>query len=137
GSVSSPDQDMSILARAATLDPGDPEHVGSSIAALRESEQRVKAVAGSNAETSRQIALLLEAALKFHSGHGDGDCPVCGTKAGLTQNWAESSRKEVARLQSIAHESSDAHRAAGDALRKAKELLPTPPRLLAQLRELD
>jgi ABC-type Mn2+/Zn2+ transport system ATPase subunit len=137
GPVSSPGQDMSVLTRAAALDPGDPEHVGLAVAALRAGEQKLKAVAGSDAETSRQIALLLEAALAFHAGHVDSDCPVCGTRAGLTQSWAESSRKEVTRLRGIALESSDAHRKADEAVRKARELLPVPPRLLSQLPELD
>ncbi len=137
GSVTPPDQELNYLTRAASLDPGDPEPVRLAVAALREGEQHVKAVAGSDAETSRQTAILLQAALEFHSGHGDSDCPVCGTSAVLTKRWAESSRKEVARLQDIAQRSIAAHRAAGVALRKARELLTAPPRLLTLLPELD
>lgn len=136
GAVPPADQDISILTRALSLDPGDSERVGSAAAALREAYQRLKAVAGSDAETSRQLALLLEAALEFHSGHGDSDCPVCGRKAGLTQTWAEASRKEVVRLRGIAAGSDQAHHAANDAMRKARELLTAPPRLLAQLFEI-
>lgn len=137
GPVSNADQDTNVLTRAASLDPGDPEHVALAIAALRAGEKKVKAVAGSDAEKSRQIALLLEAALAFHAGHGDGDCPVCGTRTGLTESWAESSRKQVTRLRGIALESSDAHLKADEAVRKARELLPAPPRLLWQLPELE
>ncbi len=130
------DEDISILTRALALDPGDSERVGSAVSALQDADKKLKAVAGSDAETSRQLALLLEAALEFHAGHGDGDCPVCGRKAGLTQTWAEASRKEVLRLRGIAVSSDQAHRAAGDALRKARELLTAPPKLLAQLFEI-
>jgi len=136
GALPPVDQDISVLTRALSLDPGDSERVGSVVGALRDADQQLKAVAGSDAETSRQLALLLEAALEFHAGHGDSDCPVCGTKAGLTQTWAESSRKEVDRLRAIASGSDHAYRAASDALRKARELLPPPPKLLAQLFEI-
>lgn len=137
GAVPAADQDIGILTRAVALDSGDAERVGAAVAALRDADEKLKAVAGSDAETSRQLAQLLEAALEFHAGHGDGDCPVCGTKAGLTEPWAESSRKEVSRLRDIAAESDGAHRAAESALRKARALLTAPPRLLAQLGEID
>lgn len=130
------DQDIGILTRAVALDPGDAERVGAAAAALRDAAEKLEAVAGTDAETSRQLAQLLEAALAFHAGHGDGDCPVCGSQAGLTETWAESSRKEVARLRSLAAGSDGAHRAAESALRKARELLTAPPKLLAQLGEM-
>jgi recombinational DNA repair ATPase RecF len=136
GAVPPADQDISILTRALSLDSGDPDRVGSAVAALRDADQKLKAVAGGDAETSRQLAILLEAALVFHAGHGDSNCPVCGKKAGLTQTWAQSSRKEVVRLRGIASGSDQAHRAADEARRKARELLTAPPRLLAQLFEI-
>lgn len=135
-SSSSPDQDISALNRAAALETVDPALVDGAIAALLKSEQRLQAFQGGDAETSRQIAILLQAALDFHSTHGDCNCPVCGKKAGLSESWAESSRKEVARLQRIAAESTEAHRAAEDASRKARALLVAPPRLLSQLPDL-
>jgi len=137
GGPASQDPDISVLARAALLDAGDPRQAGVTVAALREAEQQLKAVAGTDAETSRQVAVLLEAALDFHSGHGDSDCPVCGAKAGLTESWAESSRKEVKRLRSIAAASYEAHRTASEAIRKARELLTVPPRLLAHLPPIE
>jgi hypothetical protein len=136
GAVPPADQDISILTRAVSLDSGDSERVIAAVAALRDADQKLKTVAGSDAETSRQLALLLEAALDFHAGHGDSDCPVCGRKAGLTQTWAESSRKEVERLRGIASGCDHAHRSADAATRKARELLTAPPRLLAQLFEV-
>jgi len=136
GAVPPADQDISILSRAVSLDSGDSERVGAAAAALRDADLKLKAVAGSDGETSRRLAQLLEAALEFHAGHGDSDCPVCGRKAGLTQTWAESSRKEVERLRGIASGSDHAHRAADGATRIARELLTAPPRLLAQLFEI-
>jgi hypothetical protein len=136
GGVAPAAQDISILVRAASLDSGDSERVSAAVGALRDADQRLKAVAGSDAETSRQLALLLEAALSFHAGHGDGECPVCGKKAGLTQTWAASSRKEVERLRGIASGGDHAHSAGAAATRTARELLTAPPRLLTQLFEV-
>jgi hypothetical protein len=76
---------------------------------------------------------LLEQALAFHSDHGGSDCPVCGTQTALTATWAESTRKEIARLRAIAAGSDHAHRAATEAMQKARALLTPPPRLLDQL----
>jgi DNA repair exonuclease SbcCD ATPase subunit len=133
GAIQPADQDISVLTRALSLDSGDSERVGATVAALREADQKLKAVAGGDAEASRQLALLLEAALDFHAGHGDRDCPVCGKKDGLTATWAEATRKEIERLRSIASGSDHAHVAAEAAVRRARELLGAPPRLLVQL----
>lgn len=136
GAVPPADQDISILTRTASLDTGDSERVGSAVAALRDADLQLKAAAGSDGETSRQLAILLEAALEFHAGHGDRDCPVCGKKAGLSSTWAELTRKEIKRLRGIASTSEQAHRAAEVAVQKARELLTSPPRVLTQLSEL-
>jgi hypothetical protein len=64
--VSSADQDMSILTRAATLDAGDPEQVGLCIAALREAEQKVKAISE---------------AMRKHRGRS----PCCSGSAGISR----------------------------------------------------
>ena len=136
GAVPAADQDLSLLTRAGSLDAGDSERVGSAVAALRDADQQLKAAAGSDGETSRQLAILLEAALEFHAGHGDRDCPVCGKKAGLSSTWAESTRKEIKRLRGIASSSEQAHRAAEVAVQKARELLTSPPKVLTQLSEL-
>jgi ABC-type Mn2+/Zn2+ transport system ATPase subunit len=136
GAMPAADQDISILTRALSLDSGDAERVSAAAAALRDADQKLKAAAGGDAETSRQLALLLEAALVFHAGHGDIDCPVCGKKAGLTPAWAQSSQKEIVRLRGIASGSDQAHGAADEARRRARELLTAPPRLLTQLFEI-
>ena len=133
GYVPAADKDISILMRAISLDAGDSERVVAAAAALRDAGRELQAVAGSDAETSRQLAHLLEVALAFHGRHGDGDCPVCGTTGGLTQSWAESTRLEIERLRRIASGSDHAHRAAEAARRKACELLTGPPGLLKQL----
>ena len=134
--VPPPSQDISILSRAASLDPIDPARVASVVATLRDAEQQLKAIAGSDAETSRQVALLLSAALEFHVDHSDADCPVCGRQDALSQNWADASRAEVDRLRGLAARSDQAHRASAAAVQSARELLAAPPQLLAQLFEI-
>ncbi|MEO8681289.1 MAG: hypothetical protein ABI665_19725, partial [Vicinamibacterales bacterium] len=129
-------QDITVLTRAVALDAGDPSSIAAAVSALRAADQKLKAVAGSDADGARQTAALLEAALAFHAGHGDSDCPVCGGKPGLTSKWAKQSRAEVDRLKIAAAGSDDAHRGAEAARRKATELLAAPPKLLAQLFEI-
>jgi hypothetical protein len=51
----------------------------------------------------------------------------------LSASWAESSRKEIARLRDMASGSDHAHSAVKQALARARELLSAPPPLLAQL----
>ncbi len=126
-------QDVSVLTRAVALDAGDPRTIADTVAALRSADQKVRAVAGSDADEARQIASLLDAALTVHAAHGDRDCPVCGSKPGLTSKWAASSRKEIDRLRRTAAGSDAAHKEAEVARRKAIELLAAPPKLLAQL----
>lgn len=127
------DQDTGVLTRALSLDSVDSDRVAAAIAALLDADRKLKAVAGTDAETSRQLASLLQTALDFHSAHGDCDCPVCGRKAALSDKWAESSAKEVARLIGVASGSDHAHTAVKQAIGKARELLAAPPRLLVQL----
>ena len=129
-------QDTSVLTRAVALDAGDPAVVAAAVTALKAADQKLKSVAGSDADGARQTASLLEAALAFHAGHGDSDCPVCGGKPGLTAKWAKASRAEIDRLKIAASASDDAHRVAEAARRKAIELLAAPPKILAQLFEI-
>jgi ABC-type Mn2+/Zn2+ transport system ATPase subunit len=136
GGAPPPTQDSAVLTRAVALDAGDPAIAGPAISALRAADLKLKAVAGSDADGARQVAALLESALAFHAAHGDADCPVCGGKKSLTSKWAKASRAEIDRLKIAASASDDAHRGAEAARRKAIDMLPAPPKLLAQLFEI-
>jgi ABC-type lipoprotein export system ATPase subunit len=103
------------------------------VTGLRAAERTLTATAGTDAETSRQLALLLDAAIKFHANHGDGDCPVCGNAGALTEAWRDASQREVERLRNAAKSSDDAHRSAASSIRTAREILSAPPKLLEQL----
>jgi len=136
GAVPAATQDVTVLTRAVALDAGDPALVAAAVTALRAADAKLKAVAGSDADGARQTASLLEAALNFHAGHGDTDCPVCGGKPGLNAKWAKQSRAQIDRLKIAASGSDDAHRGAEVARRKAIEMMAAPPKLLAQLFEI-
>ena len=135
--VPQPDQEVFILQRALSLDPGDPDRVAAVVIALRAADRKLTSIAGSDAESSRQIIALLESALAFHESHGDvEDCPVCGSASALTGAWAKKTGAEIERLRRIAAVADEAHRAAEQARRDARDLLTPPPALLKPLVEL-
>lgn len=136
GGVPAPDNDMSVLHRALSIDAGDPAVVAQAAARLREADRNVKALAGTGAEFARKVMGLLESALAFHKDHADADCPVCGAAGALTGGWAEASRTEIERLRKVAAESDAAYRAAEQAVQSARQLLTPPPVVLKQLFEI-
>jgi hypothetical protein len=99
-----------VLTNTLALEPVDSNRVNTAVAALRQAAQKLKAVVDSDAETARQTAELLEAAIAFHAAHGDVDCPVCGNNGALNEKWASASAQEVERLRTRASESERAHR---------------------------
>ena len=58
GTVPQPDQDISVLTRAAALESPDADRVRAAAASLRAADAKLKAVAGTDAERSRQLADL-------------------------------------------------------------------------------
>jgi recombinational DNA repair ATPase RecF len=111
--------------------PADAE-VTSAAAAARAAADGIEAIAGTSAGQARSLAELLDAALRHHATHGDGDCPVCGQAGALTPQWAQATREHLSRLRDeakIAEETARAARAAAD---QALALLRQPPPVLAE-----
>jgi energy-coupling factor transporter ATP-binding protein EcfA2 len=135
--VPAADQAMSILQRALSLDAGDPARVAGIATALREAAARLDAIAGSDAESSRKVIGILQAAIDFHTAHGDADCPVCGAASALTGTWEEAARAEIGRQRALAAGSDAAHGAADQARRAAREMLTSPPALLKSLFDIS
>jgi predicted ATPase len=133
GGASPSNKDVNVLSKAVLLEGPDPERVRSVVTGLQAADNALKATEGTDAETSRKLAVLLEAAIKFHADHGDGDCPICGNAAALTEAWRDASQREVNRLRDAAKSSDEAHRSAASATRTAREMLSAPPKLLEQL----
>jgi energy-coupling factor transporter ATP-binding protein EcfA2 len=130
------DQDLGLLTRASTLEAPNRDHVTTAARSLSEAKALVDATVGTDADRSRELAALLTTALAFHSTHHEKDCPVCGQPATLTESWAETTRREIARLQKDASSSAAAHTAMDRARRQAATLFSAPPALLGQLATL-
>jgi predicted ATPase len=133
GVASPSNKDVNVLNKAILLEGPDSERVLSVVTGLHAAAEAVKAAEGTDAEESRKLAILLEAAIKFHADHGNGDCPICGNAAALTEAWRDASQREVDRLRDAAKSSDEAHRSAASATRTAREMLSAPPKLLEQL----
>ena len=119
------ESDIRALQQIASLAAPSQEVVTTIARELREAHARVKATAGTLAGRSKDLADVLDQALRFHTAHGDGDCPVCGQKAALSGQWHEHQAKEVKSLRDAAKEATSAHDAAAVARRKALAL-PSP-----------
>src|SRR5262249_51635636 len=60
----SEDRDIDLLTKARALELPDPLRAGEVASALRDADKMLRAVAGSDADRSRKLAMLLESALK-------------------------------------------------------------------------
>ena len=117
--------DLSLLRTLATLQPPDPGTVETAAARLREAIAAAAAVAATDAGRAREIADLLEGALKLHAAHGDQPCPVCGDGA-LGEAWRTQATADVTRLREEAAAALEAQRSLQSARRDALGLLGQP-----------
>jgi ABC-type Mn2+/Zn2+ transport system ATPase subunit len=136
GSGRSDTGEIAILTRVTALEVPDAEPVKRAVKALRDAQEGLLAIAGTDAERARRLAGLLECAVKFHEAHDSRDCPVCGTRSALGPTWVETTRGEMKRLRTLAAASDQAH-ARAEAARKQAHALTTPvPKLLDQMFEI-
>lgn len=119
------DRELAVLKQIANLACPGAAEVDTAVRALGEASQAVKATAGTLASQSKDLAEVLEQALRFHERHGDGPCPVCGRKAALDPAWREHQTAEVKRLRDAARAATTAQAAAETARRQATAL-PAP-----------
>jgi recombinational DNA repair ATPase RecF len=124
--------ELDRLRRLAQLTAPAEDEVRDASAALRHAAAGLEAVAGSPAGRARALAGLLTMALRHHTAHGDGDCPVCGRPAALTAQWRRATEEEVERLSREAQAAESADGAAAGARRQAAALLQPPPSVLAE-----
>jgi predicted ATPase len=95
--------------RLAAVELPSVEEVRAAAAGLRSAARRVEAVAATQAGSAERAARVLEAALKWHDGQGDGPCPVCGAGT-LDLAWHGRAYAEVTRLRDEAEAARDARR---------------------------
>jgi ABC-type lipoprotein export system ATPase subunit len=119
------DGDVQVLRQLATSPAPTAEAVATVVADLKAAHERQKAATGTLAARSRELADILDLALRFHQKHGDGDCPVCGRPAALDSTWHDHQAQEAARLRDAAKEATAAQQAV-EAARKRANALPVP-----------
>ena len=130
-----PDSQIDLLKRLAAIQPPDKDKVTQAVQALRDADQRQKAAAQTVAGKSDQLATLLDHALRFHNEHGDGDCPVCGTKDAMNEAWHQAKAKEAETLRQAAQEATEAREALKKAETEARRLIEIDTALLARAGE--
>jgi recombinational DNA repair ATPase RecF len=118
--------EVDVLRGIASLEPPDPARVAAAVAEMRGAAAALRSASKTAAARSRDAAALLESAVRFHSAHGDGDCPVCGKKGALDGAWSARQKEAVARLRDAAREADAAHERA-EAARRQWEGLATLP----------
>src|SRR6185295_6022948 len=106
----------------AALPAPSAESVGKAVSDRRKAAAQVKSAAKTVAARSRDLAEVLDHALRFHERHGDGECPVCGRKGALTPAWHAEKAKEARELRDAAREVEAAQRQATDARAQAQRL---------------
>lgn len=126
----SDDSDLGWLRLVAQLAIPTEESVLEAGAKLRDAADALDAVAGTEAARSMELAVLLDAALNHHAGHGDGDCPVCGRVGALDAAWRERTEEAVIRLKAEAASANEAESAARTAVNAAGRLFSTMPEAL-------
>lgn len=122
---------LGALRQLKMLVPPPDSDVSAAVTELLSTSDTLDKVAGTSAEQSRQLAQLLDAALRHHLAHGDGNCPVCGRSAALTAQWREETRQQVDRLHEEARAAEEAVAEAKKASDHALALMTQPPPILA------
>jgi recombinational DNA repair ATPase RecF len=124
--------EVPVLRESAALPAPTPDAAAAVAAELRSAHARQQASAGSLAARSKDLADLLDHALRFHGAHGDGDCPVCGQKAAIDGPWRGRQADEVKRLRDLARDATEAHDAEAGARRRALALPSPSPEALGR-----
>jgi recombinational DNA repair ATPase RecF len=119
------DRELAVLKQVANLAYPDPAAVETVVRGLTDASKALKDTAGTLAGRSKELADILEHALRFHERHGDGPCPVCGRKAAMDAGWHSDQAAQVKRLREAARDATSAQQAAETARRRATEL-PIP-----------
>jgi len=116
---------LRTLKELAALPAPSTEALAKCAARLRSAAARVREAAGTVAARSRDLADVLDAALRFHERHGDGPCPVCGKAGALSPAWHQKQVRQTKELRDAAREV-DAAQTELAAARSEAQRLPLP-----------
>jgi recombinational DNA repair ATPase RecF len=126
---------LAVLRQLAGLEAPGADDVKTAADGLEAAATALRDMGGTEAAKARQTAELLGAALEFHAGHGDQDCPVCG-KGALDAEWRKATEEEIARLRQLAEQVDLAHRLMEESMRSARTHLLPMPAVLSSASEL-
>ncbi|HKB39954.1 MAG TPA: ATP-binding protein, partial [Gemmataceae bacterium] len=115
--------EVDVLRGIASLEPPEPARVAAVVAEMRGAAAALQSAKGTAAARSREVAALLDLALRYHAAHGDGDCPVCGRKGALDKPWSVRQRAAAARLHKATGEADAIHERAEAARRQWEGLV--------------
>jgi recombinational DNA repair ATPase RecF len=118
--------ELAALRGLAALAAPSEETVSAATAALRHAATALSSTAGTLAARSRDLAALLDHALRFHGDYGDGPCPVCEREGALDLAWHEAKAGEMASLRDDATSAAAAQKLAETALASASALTLSP-----------
>ncbi len=114
---------LDTLRRIASLSIPDRADLLTLAESLHTAAHSLAAATDLLAERSGDLARMLELAMAYHTRHGDGPCPVCGTEGALNKSWHNEHAARVKQLHDEASDLADARQVA-DAAREAWAALP-------------
>jgi hypothetical protein len=94
--------ELAWLDSCCQLDSVDIDRIGSLARDLRETARRVEELGALEAGRARDLASLLEAALRATGQSEAADCPVCGTADVIDAAWRTRTEAEARRLRHVA-----------------------------------
>ncbi len=120
----------SLLTRLGGLVAPSASEAASAATGLRDAQQALDDMAGTDAGRAAQTATILDQALQLHATHDLDDCPVCGTTAVLDSDWADTAEALRDALRQQAHAADQAASVADTVERAARRLIGTTPAVL-------
>ncbi len=118
---------LRTLRELSTLPVIDRAQVREVTSRLREVNDELGRIGGSDAAAARDTALLLEQAVKVHAPHEGLDCPVCGTAGVLTYEWRVQTNQRITELRAQASSVDEVHRRAAEVAAQARRLIGSSP----------
>lgn len=130
GGAAADDPVANRLTQVGAIDLPSTDEVAAAIERLRAADSRVTSMSGTPAEDARRVVNLLNMALTHQAGHPGQPCPVCRARV-LDDQWADSARAEIERLDRAAEEAEVAHKDLAAATRAARALVGGSPVVLS------
>ncbi len=122
--------ELGLLHRLVGLELPDGEAVSGAATELRDAQQAVRELKGTEADAMLQSADLLEQALAYIEGYPTTDCPVCSTPGALGGDWAARARAQADEQRQLANLAQRERRRLATAVRSAHDLIGPVPQAI-------